>query len=126
MNTESSAVLKLSEIRNLKGQLQVAVFKSQQQFDDEKPEKTLYFSKAKVKAGKINLALNLPQGSYAITVLDDEDKSKGMTYRFGVYPLEGIGFSGYKLKGMSKPDFNEFDFKVSDTKKHVDVAMHYI
>lgn len=125
LNTENSVILKVSEIRNSEGQLQVAVFKSQQQFDDEKPEKTLYFNKSNVKEGKINLSLNLPQGSYAITVLDDEDKSKGMTFRFGVYPLEGIGFSDYKLEGMSKPNFNEFDFKVSDTKKYVDVAMHY-
>ncbi|SFT79011.1 Uncharacterized conserved protein, DUF2141 family [Lishizhenia tianjinensis] len=124
-STETSVVLKVRNIRNLKGQLQVAVFKNEEQFEGEQPEKTLYFNKTNVKEGKINLAFNLAQGTYAVTVLDDEDKSKDMTFRFGVYPLEGVGFSGYKLEGMSKPDFNEFDFQVDDEKKYVDVAIHY-
>lgn len=117
--------ISISGIRNTKGKIQVAVFKSQKQFDDEEPYKILYFSKSNLKDGKLTVKCELPTGTYAITVLDDEDNSKDMTYKFGIYPTEGVGFSNHKLSGLTKPKFTDFDFKLSSGGTTVKVSMKY-
>lgn len=116
--------LNVSGIRNLEGVLKIAVFKNTQQFEDEKPDKSYIFEKSDVKAGKKSIELKLSPGTYAVSILDDEDKSGDMTYRFGIYPLEGVGFSNYILSGLSKPDFADFDFIIKDDIK-VNVIMKY-
>jgi len=120
-----SITVNISGIEKTEGNLSVAVFENQEQFDDEVPAKSIQFDKSDIVDGKKTVTLNLKPGTYAITVLDDEDKSGDMTYRFGVYPLEGVGFSNYILSGMSKPDFADFDFTVTDKKQDISVKMKY-
>ena len=120
-----SVTLEIKNIRNLKGQLQVSVFENQQQFDDEKPAKIIYFDKKGISDGKKLVKLDLKPGTYGITLLDDEDKSKDMTYRMGIYPREGVGFTGYKLSGMKKPKFSDFDFTATGDSKKLLVDIKY-
>lgn len=120
-----SITIQVSNIRNLDGHLQVAIFKNAQQFDDEDPEEVLYFDKVDITSGSKELDLKLGNGTYAITVVDDEDDSQDMTYRFGIYPKEGVGFSNYQLKGMKKPDFEDFDFLVSGKSQQIAVVIKY-
>lgn len=117
--------MQVTNIRNQDGHLQVAIFKTPQQFDDEEPEDVLYFDKADIANGSKDLDLKLGDGTYAITVVDDEDDSQDMTYRFGIYPKEGVGFSNYQLKGMEKPDFEDFDFVVSGKNRQIAVVIKY-
>ena len=120
-----SVTLEIKNIRNLKGQLQVSVFENQDQFSDEKPAKTISFDKKDINNGTKHVTLELEPGIYGISVLDDEDNSNDMTYRLGVYPREGVGFTGYKLSGMSKPKFADFDFTVPQGSKSLLVDMKY-
>lgn len=117
--------LEIQNLRNDKGQLHIGIFKTAEQFDKENPIKEVLVEKNRVSNGKINIKINLEPGTYGITVLDDEDKSEDMTYRFGVYPLEGVGFSNYVLSGLSKPDFKDFSFMVNKSTKIVSVKMKY-
>lgn len=121
-----SITLNISGIENTEGILQIAIFENAQQFEDEKPMKVINLPKTNIQNGSTSTTIELAAGTYAITVLDDEDKSGDMTYRFGVYPLEGVGFSDYMLKGLSKPDFTDFDFTLTnDNAKTVSVQMKY-
>ncbi|MBR9861371.1 DUF2141 domain-containing protein [bacterium] len=125
-SSESNKVtLNISGIETEDGHLQVAVFENQSQFDDEKAVKVVYFNKNGMVNGTKTVLISLKPGTYAVTVLDDEDDSKDMTYRLGVYPLEGVGFSEYVLQGMSRPDFTDFDFTVKQTGAVVQVKMQY-
>lgn len=123
--TAQTLTIDVSGIRSSTGQLQIAIFETAEQFNDEKPAKTLYIDKSGLANGKKSIQVNLKPGTYAITVLDDEDKSKDMTYTWGIYPKEGVGFSNYKLQGLSKPDFSDFDFKITEDSKHVKVEIDY-
>lgn len=124
-NTAQTLTIDVSGVRSTTGQLQVAIFETSRQFDDEKPAKTLYIDKSGLSNGKKSIQVKLKPGTYAITVLDDEDKSKDMTYTWGIYPKEGVGFSNYKLQGLSKPDFSDFDFKITEDSRHIKVEIDY-
>ena len=120
-----SITFNIRNIRNDKGHLQVAIFENEAQFKIEKPVQKLYFDKSGISNTNKNITIDLKPGNYAISVLDDEDDSKDMTYRLGIYPREGVGFSNYKLEGMSKPKFSDFDFTVSQGNKQILVEMKY-
>lgn len=121
-----SVSINIENIRNSDGQFQLAVFENEEQFKNETPTSMLYFDKEEVKDGFMDISLNLRPGTYGITVLDDEDKSKNMSFKMAIYPTEGIGFSNYELKGMRKPKFSSFSFTVDakETKK-VKVILKY-
>jgi len=120
-----SITLTISGIESAEGTLNVAVFENQQQFDDEKPAKNFSFDKTGMSNGTKTVQLKIAPGTYGITVLDDEDESGDMTYRFGIYPLEGVGFSYYMLSGMTKPEFEDFDFILSKEHKQMTIKMKY-
>lgn len=115
-------VVNISNIRNAEGQFQVALFENNEQMKNEQPVAKYYFEKKGIRDGKLTLSIPLTPGTYGITVLDDEDMSKEMTYQMGLYPKEGVGFSNHQLKGMSKPKFEEFSFIIED-KKNTPVAV---
>lgn len=117
--------VQISGIRNNQGTLQLSIFKNAKQFDDEKPEKMLRFDKNGIVNGKKTIVIDLPPGTYGITILDDEDNSDTMTYKLLVYPKEGVGFSNFELKGLQKPDFTDFDFTVSPNNSSVNVVIKY-
>ena len=126
INARSQSVtININGIRNYDGQLQIAVFENQQQFHDEEPVEKLNFAKSDISNGRKSIKINLKSGTYAITVLDDGDKSDDMTYRLGLYPKEGVGFSNYTLKGLKKPDFSDFDFAIDQNNKQVNVDIKY-
>lgn len=101
-------------IRNNTGQIQLSIFENEKQFKDEKPTKSVNYEKKTMKDGKMSITYTMKSGTYAMTFLDDEDKNNSMTYKLGFYPKEGVGFSNFQLKGMSKPKFNDFSFEVKD------------
>ncbi len=120
-----SLTFSIRGIENSKGHLQVSLFENQKQFSDETPAQMLYFDKKDIINGIKNITINLKPGTYGMTVLDDEDDSKEMTFRLRVYPLEGVGFSNYKLKGMTKPKFTDFSFTIPQGHQKIIVDMKY-
>lgn len=115
--------LNISGIDNSNGHLQISIFESAVQFEDEEPAEILFFDKSGMIDGKKSITIDLTHGIYGIVVLDDEDQSKDMTYRFGIYPLEGVGFSNFQFSGLSKPDFDEFDFEVLEDNMNININM---
>lgn len=117
--------INVSGIRSNQGLIQVAVFQNAKQFDDRAPIMKKYYSKSNMSDGSLMISLDLPKGTYGITVLDDEDRSKDMSFKFGIYPTEGVGFSNYYLEGLSSPDFKRFSFELDKNGITVGVRMRY-
>lgn len=112
-------------IRNKEGIIQLAVFENQEQFSDEKPSYVYEVNKLLIEKGKISVAVNLNIGTYGITILDDEDHSGYITYKFLVYPVEGVGFSDFYLDKLKKPKFSDFSFQLTEKNQRVTVKMKY-
>jgi uncharacterized protein (DUF2141 family) len=123
--TAQNLTIDISGIKNNTGTLRIGIFQNQDQFDKEEAFKKITISKKDIASGNKTITTSLTSGTYAVTVLDDEDNSGNMTYRLRVYPTEGVGFSNFKLKGLSKPKFSDFDFNMDDSGTSVKVVMTY-
>ena len=116
----------ISNIRNLKGQLCIAVFSNQTDFCSEKTVYDLKYTKADVKNAELHIKIPVKQGKYGISVLDDENQTGKMEYGLFGIPLKGFGFSNYYHKGLLKPVFDDFSFNIEkDEIKILSVKMRY-
>mgnify|MGYP000014663732 CR=1 FL=1 len=115
----------ISNIKSYEGNIQVDLFTSQEQLDSEEPESTFVFDKSKLKNGQQKVTIPLGEGTYGITVLDDEDKDGEMSFSMGIYPKEGIGFSGFYLEGLTKPTFSDFSFYKKKKRIKFQVELKY-
>lgn len=102
--------IKITDIRNSKGIMQLQLYRSQKTFAAETPYKTYRISKKNVSDKTLLYTIKgLSPGNYGVALLDDENDNKKMDYGW-IYPNEGFGFSNYYHTGWSKPSFNEFKF----------------
>ncbi|MDO9634599.1 MAG: DUF2141 domain-containing protein [Paludibacter sp.] len=117
----------ITNIRNTKGQLCVAIFQNDQEFKSEVPFWERHYDKADIENKTFRLVILVPPGEYVLSVLDDENSDGKMNYNIVGFPLEGFGFSNYKHRGISKPRFNQFCFQVAINQKLlIDVEMTYL
>ncbi len=109
--TETFTVsIKVTNIRNTKGTMQLQLYKTQKAFAAEKPYKTYRISKKSVKGHTLRYKISgLVKGNYGVALLDDENGNKKMDYGL-VMPKEGFGFSDYYHTAWSKPTFYKFKF----------------
>ena len=116
--------VEITNIRNNKGRIIVAVFKNN---DDFKNEKTVVnkICPKNLKNHSMTVKIKLTPGIYGISILDDENCDSKMEYNFIGLPKEGYGFSNFYHKGISRPQFTDFDFSVSNKNKIVKVKMKY-
>ena len=117
-------------IQNLKpssnGTIRIAIFSNEKGFKDEKEDRLVICEKSEIINGKLKLDIPIKQGTYGISVLDDENNSGKMEYKLIGIPKEGFGFSNYSLKLMKKPKFNDFSFRLCDKEtKEILVSMKY-
>ena len=67
---------------------------------------------------------NLPYGTYAISVLDDENSNLEMEMFMGI-PKEGWGFSKNPPFKLSAPKFDECSFRLDQPLKQITIDLRY-
>lgn len=103
--------VKITNVRNSTGRIQLQIYKSQETFAKENPWKVIQVPKDKMKDNTIYYQITgIPEGTYGIAILDDENGNKEMDYSFLITPKEGFGFSNYYHTAWSKPKFDSFKF----------------
>lgn len=116
----------VSNIHTNKGQLCVALFDTEEGFKNEQPCWKNYYSKSQVEEGKIMMTICIPPGTYGLSVLDDENDDGKMKYNLIGIPQEGFGFSNYQHKGLRRPQFKDFIFRVEENQTlKIAVEMKY-
>lgn len=114
-------------IRNSKGNIRLGIFRDNETFQDENAWKLLTYSKKNMKDGAMKLTLDLSPGTYGLSLLDDENANEEMDFNMIHIPKEGFGFSEYYHKGLTMPDFEDFDFPVkAGATTKVKVKMKYM
>ncbi len=110
--------LEVTNLKNNKGNIIVAIFKDNETFQTEEDGTFDFkiFPKKSMKNGKLLVKFELPEGEYGLTLVDDENGNKTMDYNFIGLPKEGFGFSDYYHSGMTKPHFDKFKFNHSSKK----------
>ncbi len=117
--------VKITNIRNKKGIIQLQIYRTGKSFAAENPYKQVHISKKDVKNGTLTYTFQeLKTGTYGIALLDDENANKRMDYGW-VMPNEGFGFSDYYHSAWSKPKFEQFKFSLSHD-KNVTMKVRYM
>lgn len=124
-NKEYSVTINCSNIRNNKGTLRLGFFKTEEDFDKEKPFKRMAISKEKMSNKSLLATINIPEGTYGISVLDDENDNVKMDYNMVGIPKEGFALSNYYHGGFSKPKLSQFLIIVNKGNMTINFKMRY-
>ena len=117
--------IEITNIRNNKGKIRLAVFKDNDSFKKERGFIEKIYPKTDLKNGSMTVKINLEPGTYGISILDDENNDGKMDYKLIRIPKEGYGFSNFFHRGMNRPVFDDFDFTVGKKDLAVYVKMRY-
>jgi uncharacterized protein (DUF2141 family) len=116
----------ISNIKNKTGFIRIGLYNSDKGFPD-KPEVSFSLAKDTLILGKLTLFIPVKEpGSFAISILDDENQNGKMDYRLGIIPKEGFGFSNNPRVSMKAPSFDETRFWYKGERIKVPVRMVYI
>lgn len=125
-NVKTKVVVEITNLRNTKGSVSLGVYTNQDDFDEEKEYVLEVFPKTKTDSnGKLTVELYLPPGTYGIAYLDDENNNGEMDFGL-MLPKEGFGFSNYVHSGLSRPDFEDFQFTVGTQATKVKIQTKYM
>ena len=121
-----SLTIKISGIKNSKGNISLAFFKNSSSFKSESPAFTKIIKKSSVQNGCITVKYSdIKPGTYGVALLDDENRNGKMNYKFFI-PKEGFGFSNYYHKGKKKPSFKDFSFLYGSSNKTISIKIKYM
>jgi len=114
--------LEITGIKNNTGFIQVAVFKSDTDFD-----KDIFIKVIAVPASsEVQVSIpNLEVGKYAIAVYHDENKNQKLDKNFVGIPKEGYGFSNNAVGKLGPPKFSETSFSLDTNLKKLSIRMNY-
>jgi len=117
--------LKITNVRSAEGNMVLGFYKDNASFSKRQPFMSKTYSKKNLKNGVVVYNIELPNGTYGIALLDDENKNGKVDYGF-ILPNEGFGFSNYYHRGLTSPNFDRFAFQVDGSGKEVVVKMKYM
>jgi len=123
---DKNVTIEFIDVRTNKGNLGIGIFKTEEEFKTEKAFKSLNLSKANLKNGKLSASISLPNGTYGISVLDDENNNNKMDYNFIGIPKEGFAFSNYYHSGFSKPKLIQFQFTINNNNEKLVCKFRYM
>lgn len=89
------------------------------------PMMDFFYEKTGLKNGSLTVQIDsLKYGTYAVSVLDDENSNIKMDKFLGM-PKEGYGFSNDVKKKLSAPNFEECSFKIDKASKKISIEIGY-
>ena len=117
--------IKFTGIRNQKGLIAIGINTSPEGWP-RKPQLDPNWKKSNVVDGVFTARIeNLTYGTYAVSVLDDENSNLEMDMFMGI-PKEGFGFSNNARVGLSPPKFEECSFKLDQPYKQITIDLRYM
>lgn len=119
-----SLSVRISELKNDRGRVAVALFASADDFPDQK--KALAGKLTRIERGRAVVTFeNVRPGIYAVAVLHDENENDEMDFNFLGMPLEGYGFSNDAAATFGPPSFSAAAFKLSPRASYIPIKIRY-
>ncbi len=105
--TTGKLEVRITGFRNSNGKVSVNLFNKADGFPDD-PLKSFGWKTVKVLPDTVVIAFeDLPYGSYAVSVLHDENSNGKMEKNFLGIPREGFAFSNNYTPRIKSPSFND-------------------
>lgn len=117
----------VTSLRNNDGKIQLDIYKNQKEFEARysDKERRIYLPKKKLVNGTVTFVFkNLPEGTYGVAIMDDENSNGKIDYGW-VLPSEGFGFGDYWHKKWRTPTFDDFKFTLQANKTVTVKAKYY-
>ena len=121
-----SITVHITGLRNLNGMVGASLYASKKGFPDT-PERSYATLVKKITATEDTFVFeNVPYGTYAISVLHDENGNGKMDKNFFGLPTEGCGISTNPKIGMGGPKYNDSVFTLNSKKLEMTIGMRYL
>ncbi len=118
--------IRINNVRNSEGVLGIALFKSEQGFP-EKPEKAFALASIATNESPGEVIIeNIPYGTYALSILHDENGNKKMDKTWIGKPKEGFGTSNNPKIRFGPPEFDESGFVLDRETITMSIDMKYL
>ncbi|NTU58259.1 MAG: DUF2141 domain-containing protein [Chlorobiaceae bacterium] len=115
----------IDNLRSSDGKVGVALFKVKEGFPD-KTERALEGKSIAAGDHCIVMFENVPYGTYAVSVLHDENGNGKMDKTFIGIPKEGFGTSNNPKIRMGPPSFSESKFELGKGEVTLTISMNYL
>ena len=117
--------LVINNIKNNKGVIRLGMYNNDVGYPDT-PATGFIFAKDTLKNGLLRVCIPVTgAGTYAFSVLDDENDNGRMDYVIGIIPREGFGFSNNPKVSRKAPLFSETSFRFESGSRKVEIRMVY-
>jgi uncharacterized protein (DUF2141 family) len=124
-NNTGNLTIKFSGLRNDMGFIAIGINRSDKGWP-RKPDMEFNWEKQRIEGGVfIAVIEELPFGTYAISVLDDENSNLEMDMILGI-PKEGYGFSNNPDTKLKAPSFESCSFRLNSSHKEIIIKLKYI
>jgi uncharacterized protein (DUF2141 family) len=113
-------------LKNLEGKLGVSLYNSKKGFPGKHEQ--AYASALKIITSTSDNVVfdNLPYGTYAVSIMHDENNNGKLDTTFIGIPKEGVGVSNNPKIGMGGPKYNDSVFTLDAKELEVTVSMRYL
>ncbi|KUL21287.1 DUF2141 domain-containing protein [Chlorobium limicola] len=116
----------IRELKKPEGMLGVLLYSSKQGFPD-KPDRALARRVKKISGTEHEVRFeNIPYGTYAVSVLHDENGNGKMDKKKIVIPKEGFGISNNPKIKLGPPSFSEAIFTLDRQETELTINMIYL
>ena len=127
--TQSTSTLTVRVIgaRNTKGKIGVTLFQDAQGFPDD-TSKAIRQQSVDIDPNTLSAQVtfkDLPQGTFAVSVLHDENGNGKMDKNFVGMPKEGYGASNNPKKKRHAPTFDEAKFSLNVGEQTIEISLIY-
>ena len=117
---QTTVTIEVKNIQIGKGSVVVNLYDKEEHFF-----KTVYISKsAKADNETLTFQLDVPNGTYAISIYQDLDNNRKLNQGWFHIPLEPIGLSNNFKPKFSTPTFKECAVNISKTNNHFSITLN--
>jgi uncharacterized protein (DUF2141 family) len=119
--------VRVTGARNTKGKIGVTLFQNAQGFPDD-TSKAIRQQSVEIDPNTMSAQVtfkDVPQGTWAVSVLHDENGNGKMDKNFVGMPKEGYGASNNPKKKKRAPSFDEAKFSLNASEQTVEIYLIY-
>jgi uncharacterized protein (DUF2141 family) len=126
-NDTATLTVRVTGARNTKGKIWVTVFQDAQGFPDD-ASRVIRQQSVEIDPNTMSAQVtfkDLPQGTFAVSVLHDENGNGMMDKNFVGMPKEGYGASNNPKKKKRAPTFDEAKFSLNASEQTIEITLIY-
>jgi uncharacterized protein (DUF2141 family) len=119
--------VRVTGARNTKGKIGITLFQSAEGFPDD-ASKAIRQQSAEINPNTMSVEVtfkDVPQGTFAVSVLHDENGNGKMDKNFVGIPKEGYGASNNPKKKRRAPTFDEAKFSLNSAGETIEITLIY-